>query len=105
MTDSDISNPIEYPFMPGELGEQHHADEKEIDVRSLTYSADCAAHGDEPRRSKEKRACSNPHRFRDAPGPEEHAKDAGERDEPDEKNVRPEEVHSDWESRLLFTGV
>lgn len=90
--DGDRGDPVEDAVLAGELGEEHHAGEEEVDVRAFGDGVAGEGERDEPGEDEKQSAGADPVDLRDVAGTEEHEEDA-ERDDNDEQGVRGERRH------------
>ncbi len=74
-------------MLPRQLGEQHHADQKEVDIRSLGDSSAGQPEGKEAQQKQKERATADPVDLGDATRPDEHEEDA-DRDDGDKQDMR-----------------
>ncbi len=49
----DIGNPVENAFFASHFGENHHADQKKINVKSFVDSLACLTHGEQASRNQQ----------------------------------------------------
>ena len=84
MADGDVGQPVENAVIAGELREEHHAGEEEIDVESFGDGVSGEVERDKAEGTKED--CSSTYRddFRQSEGAQEHKQDAERGDGPDE---------------------
>ena len=84
MPRSNSGRPIEDVLLARHFGEDHHAGEKEIDIQTFINGEGGLVQRDEPRDDEEQRAGADPIRLLNAAGAQQHTKDGGERDCPDQ---------------------
>ncbi len=84
MAHGNTCDPIEDALLTRCLGQQHHADKKEIDVQTFADGMHRACDRQKPREHKQKRTAADPPCLRDTTRTEEHKQNAAEREYPDE---------------------
>jgi len=108
MAGRDRGEPVEQPFLPRDLGEQHHAEQKQINVRALGDAGERLRRRDQAQRDEKQRAGERPDRLVQIERAQDDAR-RGERGNGDDggRGVRLNHDHL-WECRYsagLNTGA
>ena len=73
MPNRPCGEPVEQPFLSRDFGQQHHADEKEIDVRALAGGGKRVGPGQQVEQHQQRRPRDRPDELRQMPGTRDHA--------------------------------
>ena len=84
----DAGEPVEEPLLPGDLGKQHHADEKQVDIRPLAHAVPGRVRRDQAQHQQRPGAERGPDRLRpgERPGNDPERRQSG--DDPDHQMRR-----------------
>src|SRR6185312_9226614 len=89
----DVGDPVKDSLMIGKGGQQHHSGQEQINIRALGRGALRQLSWDESSGDEQNGGGRYPDRFRSAQGAQQHAENAGQRNNPYPECVRGEKVH------------
>jgi hypothetical protein len=69
----DRGQPIKQPFLARDLRQQHHAEQKQINVSALGGAGQRLGNGNQAERDEQARAHDRPHGFGQIEGPQDNA--------------------------------